>query len=78
MDQHREGTIRYALGFVDDFIEDNTEPLEGEGREEENEHRQQVLSMMKILREGVIQVCKENWSLRNKIALIKSAMNTPI
>lgn len=80
MDSHKEGTIRFALGFIKDFIDENTEPLSGDDpyAMEENEHRQQVTSMMALLSEGIIQVLKENWSLRNKMTLIENAMKTPI
>jgi len=84
MKSHKISTIVYAQGFVDGFIESETEPvIEFEGTEEgvqrmrdENEYKSQVREMWAIMSEGLDQIRKENASLENKLALIDLARNT--
>lgn len=86
MAEHKISTIVYAQGFVEGFIEAETEPIEiGEDwtdetqqdAAEQNEYRKEVLSTWKVLSEGLDQLRRENDSLRNKISLVDSAMKTP-
>ncbi len=85
MKEHKIGTIVYAQGFVDSFIESETEPItvsEDSSTEvqqdaiEQNEYRVEVATMWKVLSEGLDQLRKENTSLENKLALIDLARNT--
>jgi len=83
---HKLETIVYALGFVEDYIDSNTEPVELDENwpddttrdaKDTNEYHEQVRNMMKVLSEGVTQLRRENTSLQNKLLLVQSALNTP-
>jgi hypothetical protein len=83
--QHKHSTIAFALGFLEDHVENNTEPIaisEEDANDEkyvqhvheENEHREQLRAMMKVLSEGLTQLMHENITLNNKILLAKAAL----
>jgi hypothetical protein len=78
---HKDSTITYALGFVEDYIEKTCVPLEVDEETmtdenlKENEHREHVRAMMKVLSEGVFQLSRENLTLATKISLGKSALS---
>ena len=84
MDTHRHSTIIYALGFVENFIQDNTELLEVNEttisdeeqvkKSNENEYRDQVAAMWRVLDEGVKQLIAENGRLQNKILMAEMAL----
>jgi hypothetical protein len=84
MDSHKLSTVAYAQGFIEDYIESNTQPLDidmiaDEAKQEasdENEHREQVIEMWRIISSGLDRLRKENTSLENKLALIDLARNT--
>ncbi len=74
---HKISTVVYAQGFIEDYIENNTQPLlDIEENADENEHREQVIEMWRVLSSGLDQLRKENVSLQNKFALIDMARNT--
>lgn len=85
MSQHKQSTVAYAIGFLEDYIENNTEPLdviEGQMTDEqiastvgENEHREQVRAMMKVVSAGLTQLSRENATLLNKIFLALAALS---
>jgi len=79
-------TIVYALGFIEDYVDNNTEPVEldedwsddtARDAKDTNEYHEQVRNMMKVLFDGVTQLRRENTSLQNKLLLVQSALNTP-
>lgn len=84
MTQHKDSTIAFALGFIEDFVESNSEFLEVNeetmteqqllAASNENEHRSQVHAMMKVISDGIAQLMRENTSLRTKILLAESAL----
>lgn len=85
MDAHKQSTIAYAVGFLEDYVESNTSPIEiaEEDKNDEsytgrvyeaNEHREQVRLMMKTVSEGLTQLARENAALYNKILLAKTAL----
>lgn len=84
MDTHKSSTIIYALGFVETFVESNTEMLtvdENSMSDEEmiknsneNEYRDQVTAMWRVLDEGVRQLIAENGRLQNKIMMAEMAL----
>ena len=85
MVSHKLSTIVYSQGFLDSFIESETEPVEldetwsdetTQDAKDQNEYREQVRAMWLVLSEGLDQLRKENTSLENKLALIDLARNT--
>ena len=84
MESHKQSTIVYALGFVETFVQDNTEPLtvdEAKMTDEEmvkasneNEYREQVSAMWRVLDDGVKQLLAENGRLLNKISMAEMAL----
>ena len=84
MDSHKISTVFYAQGFLEDYIESNTQPLDvdmisDDAKQEasdENEHREQVAAMWQVLSRGLDQLRKENVSLQNKLTLIDLARTT--
>jgi len=79
-------TIVYALGFIEDYVDNNTEPVEldedwsddtARDAKDTNKYHEQVRNMMKVLFDGVTQLRRENTSLQNKLLLVQSALNTP-
>jgi hypothetical protein len=73
---HQLSTIVYAQGFIEDYIENNTQPLvDVEENSEENEYREHVIEMWRVLSAGLDQIRKENVSLQNKITLVTGALN---
>lgn len=83
---HKMTTIMYALGFVEQFVENNTQPLSEENQpndelldqiKEENKYRVEVQSMMKIVAQGLEQLRREKDSLEIKVSLANSALNAP-
>jgi len=83
MDSHKQSTIAYAVGYIEDYIEDKAQPLE-EGEDDdqetvqfklnENEHREQVRAMMNVISDGLTQLARENAALLNKIFLAEAAL----
>ena len=73
MESHKQSTIAYALGFIEDYVENNTEPLEDVSADE-NAHREQVQAAMAVLSAGVKQLMHENAALLNKIVLADLAL----
>ncbi len=85
MNSHKLSTIVYAQGFLENFIEGETEPIELEeswtedstqDAKDQNEYRFEVRAMWKVLSDGLDQLRKENTSLQNKLALIDMARST--
>lgn len=84
MESHKQSTIVYALGFVETFIEDNTELLtvdeatmtdeQMSKNSQENEYRDQVTAMWRVLDAGVKQLIAENGRLLNKITMAELAL----
>ena len=84
MTSHQTSTVIYALGFVETFVQDNTEPLtvdEAKMTDEEmvkasneNEYREQVSAMWRVLDDGVKQLLAENGRLLNKISMAEMAL----
>lgn len=84
MEQHKKSTIVYALGFVETFVEDNTLLLtvdeatmtdkEISENSQENEYRDQVTAMWRVLEAGVKQLLAENGRLQNKITMAEMAL----
>ncbi len=83
---HKIETVMYALGFIEDYVEGNTEPVELDENwtdetiqdaKDTNEYHVQVRNMMKVLSDGMTQLRRENTSLQNKMTLIQGAINTP-
>lgn len=83
---HKMTTIMYALGFVEQFVENNTQPISEENQpddelldqiKEENKYRAEVQSMMKIVAQGLEQLRREKDNLEIKVSLANSALNTP-
>ena len=84
---HKQTTISYALGYIEDFVENKTEPLTihpddsedpkyGAYVIEENEHREQVREMLSVLVRGLTQLSRENAALLQKVAMAKSALDS--
>jgi hypothetical protein len=85
MGSHSIGTIAFAQGFLEDYIENEASEIEiletdSDGtmlhKERENEHRLQVRNMWIVVSRGLDQLMKENASLKNKLSLIDIARNT--
>ena len=84
MNSHKQSTILYALGFVEDYIDNNTQPLvvSEDGTEQdqknnsENEYRAQVQAMWAVLDGGFKQLLAENGLLLNKIAMAELALKS--
>lgn len=84
MESHKQSTIIYALGFVETFVEDNTLLLTVDEatmsddqmvkNSNENEYRDQVSAMWRVLEEGVRQLLAENGRLQNKITMAEMAL----
>ncbi len=88
MNAHKQNTIAYAVGFLEDFVESNTNPIEIAEEDKnddsyiehvqgENEHREQIKAMMKVVSEGFTQLSREVTALRNNIFLAEAALKTP-
>jgi hypothetical protein len=79
MESHKLSTVAYALGFVSDWVEKQTEPLmitEGLDQTMENEQREQVRAMMAVLEDGMTRLMAENGRLLNKIAMAELALKS--
>lgn len=84
MESHKQSTILYALGFVEDYIDNNTQPLvvgeEGTEQDQknnlENEYRSQVQAMWAVLDAGFKQLLAENGRLLNKISMAELALKS--
>lgn len=84
MESHKQSTILYALGFVEDYIDNNTQPLvvgeEGTEQDQknnlENEYRSQVQAMWAVLDSGFKQLLAENGRLLNKISMAELALKS--
>ena len=84
MESHKMSTILYALGFVETFVQDNTLLLtvdettmtdeQMSKNSQENEYRDQVTAMWRVLEAGVKQILAENGRLLNKIAMAELAL----
>lgn len=84
MSKHKDSTIAYAVGFIEDYVDSGTQPLEVnletmDGNTvtntlEKNEHREEVRAMMKVISEGLTELSRENASLRLKIFLAEAAL----
>jgi hypothetical protein len=84
MESHKQSTILYSLGFVETFVQDNTLLLtvdkntmsdeEMIKNSNENEYRDQVAAMWRVLDEGVRQLLAENGRLLNKITMAEMAL----
>lgn len=77
----------YALGFVEDFIEQHSQPIEAaeedQGSEKymehvrtENEQREQVRVLWAVLESGYRQLLLENGRLVNKISMAELALRS--
>jgi hypothetical protein len=85
MESHKQSTIAHALGWIEDYVEGHTEPIEPpvELKDDEpylsrvhddNEHRAQTRHAMTTLANGVKQLMRENTTLISKIALAEMAL----
>jgi len=84
MELHKQSTLVYALGFVETFVQDNTllltvdkDTMSDEDmikNSNENEYRDQVTAMWRVLDEGVKQLLAENGRLLNKITMAEMAL----
>lgn len=86
MESHKQGTILYALGFLEEHIENTTGMLEvNEGtmtdeqmvkNSNENEYRVQVKAMWAVLETGYRQLLAENGRLHNRITMAELALRS--
>lgn len=87
MESHKQSTIMYAIGFVEDFLDNNTAPIEAaeEDQSDEkymahikatNEQREQVRAMWAVLENGYKKLLAENGRLLNKIAMAELALKS--
>jgi hypothetical protein len=84
MESHKQSTILYSLGFIETFVQDNTLLLTVDKNtmsdedmiknSNENEYRDQVAAMWRVLDEGVRQLLAENGRLLNKITMAEMAL----
>ncbi len=73
--RHKLTTIAYAVAFVQDYVDNRTEPLEvTEKNIKENEYREEIRAMMQVINEGLTQLSKDVTMLNQKVEAAKQVL----